>query len=1288
MRPLNSLKWADLGGWLQSTGLPKQNALSLLLDPGRSMGTKAGPILGPNIVTNGDFHDFTMENDANVKGHWIFDSTYDVAEGGIGYIGQNWSAGTPTLGSEKVVNGTFDSSSNWSTARAALIADEGVGIVTNTDEILNGYISQSFTTAVGETYLFRGQYIGSQSEATGLSKVLVGTYAADSSLGLWEAADHETDQDILIVFTATSTTTHVAFYNSVGGSVHVWDSITVKEVSAGNVLRPSSVMNYSDQMTGSNPAYKDGDALAFDGVQDYMYFLGANATDFKPGTGVFTIEAWIKPYSNPPGTQVFLSKGTATGYGYELFATTSKVYFRVSDGAGSFKDSYASVNIYDDQWHHFAGVRTDTTIQLYIDGVAVGGATSFLDTIDINSDGDFCIGCRGDKSFFTYGEFAEVRYSDTARTVTDIAASYGAAKGWTLGTITPPNMVHNVDFAQKLQDDSATAVTQISLLGIPFETGVYKMEMEASGNDINVYVNDTVTQTYMFNEDDVDENNLTKVSGYVRVEETDAGYIILKVGSSSTTLKHGTFDNITLKKVLNADLTYRLAEDFSDKGYRLGPNLVTNGDFHDFTIDNDANTVGHWIFDSIYAAGTGLEYVGLDWATRTPTLGSNAVTNGGGSGTTDWVDSNEDGLADIWGDYQDTQYAIVTGNGFTGNAQRAWRDDGAYTMITKSGIPGMVLGGACKISFKYRASGPMRVAHLNGSGIKDFPANTDDAIYAEHYFLINSAAATYNDDIYFFMYNAPDEWLEIDEVEVRVYNDANHLEASDGFDITDQLTGSNPAYQNGNAVKFDGVNDYFSIQGPYAGDFNPGTGDFTVEGWIITGNDVTNASSICGKRGSGWSDGWDIYISGGFLNARVVKETGGNQEIKASQAISANTAYYFGAVYDRDGNLSLYLNGGTPATADISSFSTVNLTNSRDFVIGRLDISTWFFSGHIAEIRYSDKALTADEIKASYGTPKGWLYTDYTNSICNDNFTVKFTDVENTAYLYQNIDREAGDVYKVVHRLSTTAGDEGLVTAVYDQNEQMLPYDALPAGDSERIAYHKSIDTSAQLRLYTGSQADTFWMKGVEYRKVINGNHGVFKNEMETLQPAHPAAYKFDGVNDYIEYGVIDPGLNDFWVSLWFTASTGDATEMLVASCGDGADDSGLNMFLYSSNLLYSKLHAGTGNSAARVTGITRDGGWHHYSFGRIGGKDARFLDNVSLAAGTDYGDWDIGMGRAFRLGATNYGPDAAYYYSGQMGIVTYHIFNGATGPAAIEGFNRKLYNETRKRMIKRGLIV
>jgi hypothetical protein len=67
--------WADAQGIF---GIVPLDNLNLLVHPAYTLGVADNPsslgteVLGSNLISNGDFHDFTMEDDANSIGHYIF----------------------------------------------------------------------------------------------------------------------------------------------------------------------------------------------------------------------------------------------------------------------------------------------------------------------------------------------------------------------------------------------------------------------------------------------------------------------------------------------------------------------------------------------------------------------------------------------------------------------------------------------------------------------------------------------------------------------------------------------------------------------------------------------------------------------------------------------------------------------------------------------------------------------------------------------------------------------------------------------------------------------------------------------------------------------------------------------------------------------------------------------------------------------------------------------------------------------------------------------------------------
>jgi hypothetical protein len=148
------------------------------------------------------------------------------------------------------------------------------------------------------------------------------------------------------------------------------------------------------------------------------------------------------------------------------------------------------------------------------------------------------------------------------------------------------------------------------------------------------------------------------------------------------------------------------------------------------------------------------------------TLGSELITNG-----TDWTDSNADGLADGYGvDY--ATGTIVTGNGFTGNAQRIIPSNPlTYFQLRPLSL---VIGKAYLVCFKYRASKQLSIWG-GGSGVdKSVPLNTGNALPVSVAMVmqkttlgIGMASTDLND------------WFEIDDFSIK---EIPNLAQNGGFD--------------------------------------------------------------------------------------------------------------------------------------------------------------------------------------------------------------------------------------------------------------------------------------------------------------------------------------------------------------------------------------------------------------------------------------------------------------------------------------------------------------------------
>lgn len=152
---------------------------------------------------------------------------------------------------------------------------------------------------------------------------------------------------------------------------------------------------------------------------------------------------------------------------------------------------------------------------------------------------------------------------------------------------------------------------------------------------------------------------------------------------------------------------------------------------------------------------------------------SNILINSGGQVddnlcADDWVDTNTDGIADNWTQATGAGIpAIVTGNGFLGNAQRINHVNGTTTQFHQLTGINTENGATYYFRMRYRTNNANWRIYLRGSvdAIQlGLPANVGDALLYE-----DTVVATAASEIilrFFGLSGQPSNYLEIDDVVV------------------------------------------------------------------------------------------------------------------------------------------------------------------------------------------------------------------------------------------------------------------------------------------------------------------------------------------------------------------------------------------------------------------------------------------------------------------------------------------------------------------------------------------
>ena len=301
------------------------------------------------------------------------------------------------VGSELVINGTFDSSDDWSVGSGWSI---GGGIATASST--GGTLSQVITLTEGVTYRISFD----MTRTSGILYVDLGSDTIPQTF-----TDANAHKEIEIV---ASSSNIVRFYG--GGISGTVDNVSVKEIQTVDTT-PNS--NHGTVYGATNTTDRKGQsnmAMSFDGTDDYIdtnYTAALSSADFS-------VSAWIKQGA---GQSYAVSQAhTAPSYSSDWFfpfGGGNSIFWMRAVGLGS-----ASSLIEDNQWHHLVMVWdvSEEKYTGYVDGASLGQSAAVTSYGGINS---VKIGVRGDGTTSFYnGSIDDVRIYDRVITQDEVTSLY------------------------------------------------------------------------------------------------------------------------------------------------------------------------------------------------------------------------------------------------------------------------------------------------------------------------------------------------------------------------------------------------------------------------------------------------------------------------------------------------------------------------------------------------------------------------------------------------------------------------------------------------------------------------------------------------------------------------------------------------------------------------------------------------------------------------------------------------------------------------------------------------
>jgi len=180
-----------------------------------------------------------------------------------------------------------------------------------------------------------------------------------------------------------------------------------------------------------------------------------------------------------------------------------------------------------------------------------------------------------------------------------------------------------------------------------------------------------------------------------------------------------------------------------------------------------------------------------------------------------------------------------------------------------------------------------------------------------------------------------------------------------------KLTIGNPAVDY--ALLFDGNNDYVTMT-----DVNDvGTSDFTISIWFKYSTTENTLPQLVNKYNGGMGYGLEI-VDDGAINDGKIRAFIKNASTRINALSTGATAkdgdwHHVAATWNRDGNLTVYLDGIAGTGVSINTQSENDIQNALAFVIGAENNHTaQFFKGLINDVAFWTAVLNEAQVQTLY----------------------------------------------------------------------------------------------------------------------------------------------------------------------------------------------------------------------------------------------------------------------------------------------------------------------------------
>jgi PKD repeat protein len=308
----------------------------------------------------------------------------------------------------------------------------------------------------------------------------------------------------------------------------------------------------------------------------------------------------------------------------------------------------------------------------------------------------------------------------------------------------------------------------------------------------------------------------------------------------------------------------------------------------------------------------------------------------------------------------------------------------------------------------------------------------------------------------------------------------------------------------GNALKFDGVNDWVTVNDSASLDLSSG---MTLEAWIYPQSMPNDWKTIIMKEKTGGSV-YNLNATNDVNLPGFSFYDGAWRSLNGPEPLPLNQWAHLVATYD--GNVQqLYVNGVLVASRNQAGLIP---TSDGALRIGGNNILGEFFQGYIDEVRIYNRALTADEVSSNMTTPVSAVVSDQLQFIMGNENVEPWADyrAQGIAEAFRTVAEKTGSVSQVKVYLDAGSTATELVAGIYT-NRYGHPRTLLAQGKSGSLKPGEWNSVSIPAASVTAGQSYWIAVLGTKgqagFRDRVGSGTGVMETSASTTLTTLPSRW-------------------------------------------------------------------------------------------------------------------------------------------------------------------------------------